>query len=156
MTIAYRVQDYIADNGLGWDPVVEHGGASCAEIAYRAHVPVARVAKAVVLKDMLGYVVAVIPGDAHLDLARLKRALGRDLELAAERELSRLFPDCAFGAVPPLGAAYDLPTFWATSLGNEPDVYFEGGDKHTLVHMFGIDFGELMRSARPLPPRTFH
>lgn len=156
MTIAYRVQDYLADNGAAWDPVVQHGGASCAEIAYRAHVPAARVAKAVVLKDALGYVVAVIPGDAYLDVPRLGRALGRNLELAGEDELSRLFTDCAFGAVPPLGAAYGLPTLWATNLGNEPDVYFEGGDKHTLVHMFGIEFGELMRTARPLPPRTYH
>jgi len=156
MSIAYRVQDYIAENGTAWDPVIEHGGATCLEVAHLAHVPAERVAKAVVLKDALGYVVAVIPGDARLDVPRLGRALGRGLELAGEDELARLFPDCAFGAVPPLGAAYGLPTLWATNLGNEPDVYFEGGDKHTLVHMFGIEFGELMRTARPLPPRTYH
>jgi Ala-tRNA(Pro) deacylase len=150
------VQDNMAENCAAWDAVIEHGGATCLEVAHRAHVPAGRVAKAVVLKHALGYVVAVIPGDAHLDVPRLGRALGRGLELASEGELKRLFPDCAFGAVPPLGAAYGLPTLWASSLAEEPDVYFEGGDKRTLVHMFGIEFGELMRTARPLPPRTYH
>lgn len=156
MSIAYRVQDFIADNGLVWDPVPHRPGASCAEMACFAHVPPEHVAKGVVLKDRYGYVVAVIPGSAHLDLLWLGRALGRDLELASESELVGLFPDCTLGGVPPLGHAYGVPTFWATSLSEAPDVYFEGGDKRTLVHMFGVDFGELMRTARPLPPRTFH
>ena len=156
MSIAYRVQDYIAENGLAWDPVAQLGGASCAEMARLAHVPAERVAKAIVLKDALGYVVAVIPGNAHLDVSRLGRTLGRRLALAPETELSRLFPDCAPGAVPPLGSAYGLPTLWAPGLGQVSDVYFEGGDKHTLVHMFGFDFGELMHAASALPARTFH
>lgn len=156
MSIAYRVQDYIADKGLAWDPVSHRPGASCRETARLAHVPSERVAKAVVLKDADGYVAAVIPGNAHLDLARLGRELGRNLELADETELLRLFPDCQLGAVPPFGAAYGVPTFWATTLSDEPDVYFEGGDRHTLVHMFGVEFGELMRSANALPARAYH
>jgi Ala-tRNA(Pro) deacylase len=156
MSIANRVQDYIADSSVAWDPVAHRPGASCLEAARLAHVPAERVAKAVVLKDAAGYVVAVIPGDAHLDMARLRQALGRDLELAPESEAARLFPDCALGAVPPFGSAYGIPTFWATSLGEAPDIYFEAGDKRTLVHMFGMEFGELMRAARALPPRTYH
>ena len=156
MSIAYRVQDYIAETGTAWDPVAHRGGASCLETARRAHVPLERLAKAIVLKDALGYLVAVIPGSAHLDLSRLGRALDRKLELAAESELPRLFPDCALGAVPPVGLAYGVPTLWASGLGDTSDVYFEGGDKHTFVHMFGFDFAELMHAAGALPPRTFH
>ena len=156
MTVACRIQDYIAASGFAWDPLVHSPGASCRESARLAHVPAERVAKAIVLKDATGYLVAVIPGSAHLDLERLGRALGRRLELAAEGELARLFPDCARGAVPPLGSAYGVPTLWATILGQAPDIYFEGGDKRTLVHMFGIEFGERMRVARALPPRTYH
>ena len=156
MSIAYRVQDYIAEHGAAWDPVPHRGGPSCLETARLAHVPAGRVAKAIVLKDANGYLVAVIPGNAHLDLPLLGRALGRSLALAAEHELPRLFPDCVLGAVPPLGAAYGVPTLWATGLGEASDVYFEGGDKHTFVHMFGFEFGELMHGASALPPRTFH
>lgn len=156
MSIAYRVQDYIAESGAAWDTLPHRGGATCLEMARRAHVPAERVAKGVVLKDALGYFVAVIPGNTHLDLPRLAQALGRNLGLASEREVSRLFPDCVLGAVPPLGAAYGVPMLWAPALADAPDVYFEGGDKHTLVHMFGVEFGELMRRADALPTRTFH
>ena len=40
-------------------------------------------------------------------------------------------------------------------LGDGADVYFEGGDKRTLVHMPGVTSGELMRRSRALPPRTY-
>jgi Ala-tRNA(Pro) deacylase len=156
MSIAYRVQDYLAENGAFWDAVPHRESATCREAARVAHVAPAQVAKAIVLKDSLGYLVAVIPGDAHLELAPLACALGRDLHLADESELARLFPDCAAGAVPPLGTAYGVPTLWATRLADAADVYFEGGDHRTLVHMLGVDFGELMRKVRALPARSFH
>ena len=145
MTIADRMQDYIAQNAVAWDTLPR-----------LVHVPAERVAKAIALKDAGGYVVAVIPGTAQLDVPRLRQALGRDLALADDRDLARLFPDCLPGAVPPLATVYGVPTLWATSLGDAPDIYFEGGDQHTLVHMFGMEFRELMRTARALPPRTYH
>lgn len=156
MTIADRVQYHIAENALAWDTLPHPPSASCREMARLAHVPAERVAQAVVLKHATGYLAAVIPGDAELDVPRLARALGRDLTLASESELARLFPDCLPGAVPAIATAYGVPTLWATSLGDAPDIYFEGGDQHTLIHMFGMEFSELMRTAGALPPRTFH
>ena len=144
MTIADRVQDYISQNAVAWDTVPH------------LHVPAERVAKAIVLKHAGGFVAAVIPGDAELDVPRLARALGRDLSLASRSELARLFPDCLPGAVPPIATVYGVPTLWATSLGDAPDIYFEGGDQHTLIHVFGMDFSELMRAAGALPLRTYH
>lgn len=156
MSIAYRVQDYIAENGLAWDPVAHAVSQSCMEAARLAGVPAHRVAKAIVLKDAYGYLEVVIPANGHLDVRPLCRALYRDLQLASEAELQQLFSDCAIGAVPPVGSAYGLPTLWDESLGDGSDVYFEGGDHRTLVHMSGADFGELMRSARALPQQAFH
>lgn len=150
MSIAYRVQDYIAEHDLPWEPVPHGASASCEEAARLAHVPPDRVAKAVVLEDDGGYFMAVIPADHRLDLDELRDVVGGGLTLASERELEGLFPDCSSGAVPPLGAAYGIPTVWDPRLAGKPDVYFEGGDHRTLVHMDGAMFEELMRSARPL------
>lgn len=144
MTIANRIHDYIAHKAVAWDTVPH------------LHVPAERLAKAIVLKYAGGYMVAVIPGDTRLDVPRLAHAFGRHLALANERELARLFPDCVPGAVPPIAMLYGVPTFWATSLGDAPDIYFEGGDQHTLLHVFGMEFSELMRGAGALPPRTYH
>ncbi len=152
MSIAYRVQDYIAERDLSWDPLPHRVSSSSIETARAAGVTPERVAKAVVLEDEDGYVLAVIGANRRLALTEIDVALARDLWLAGEDELPALFSDCVPGAVPPLGAAYGIPTVWDASLGEQPDVYFEGGDHHTLVHMGGAEFGELMRFARPLWP----
>lgn len=150
MSIAYRVQDYIAEQALPWDPVPHRASHSSLEAAQLAHVPPDAVAKAVVLEDRDGYVLAVLAAHRRLDLPEIGAALQRDLWLASEPQLLELFSDCALGAVPPVGAAYGIPTVWDQSLGDKRDVYFEGGDHCTLVHMSGADFCELMRSAQPL------
>ncbi len=150
MSVAYRVQDYIAKQGFYWEPVFHGATSTAAEAAHAAHVPADRVAKTVVLEDELGYVAVVIGADCLLDIESVGEALGRDLELASEPELRGLFRDCATGAVPPIAAAYGIPTLWDDALADKPDVYFEGGDHHTLVHMTGADFGELMQDAQPL------
>lgn len=153
MSIAYRVQDYIAEHDVAWEPVRHQQSASSREAARRAHVRPDRLAKAVLLEDRDGYVLAVIGADHRLDVSELSAALQRELWLASEPELSMLFPDCAPGAVPPVGAAYGIPTVWDASLAEKPEVFFEAGDHRTLVHMSGTDFCELMQPARPLPWR---
>src|SRR5512136_2400880 len=131
MSIAYRVQDYIAEHDLAWDAVPHRESQTSKEMARLAHVLPDRVAKAVVLEDRDGYVLAVIGADRRLDVSALDAALRRDLRLANEPELRTLFSDCAPGAVPPVGPAYGVPTVWDESLGEKSDVYFEGGDHHT-------------------------
>jgi Ala-tRNA(Pro) deacylase len=148
MSVAYRVQDYIAEKQLPWDPVRHPASNTCLQAAHSAHLPAQGVAKAVLLKDEQGYVVVVVGADREIHPGEVDEALGqRNLRFASERELGRVFDDCLPGAVPPVGQAYGIPTVWDDSLADEPDVYFEGGDHRTLVHMKGGDFEELMRSA---------
>jgi len=156
MSIAYRLQDYIADRHLTWDPVGHQQSGTCLEAAQLAHVPPDRVAKAVVLKGHSGYLMAVIPANHHLDVKELGEALADELSLVNERILSGLFKDCRPGAVPPVGAAYGICTLWDESLGNRPDVYFEGGDHQTLVHMSGPEFEALMRKGAARLPASCH
>jgi Ala-tRNA(Pro) deacylase len=59
-----------------------------------------------------------------------------------------VFRDCASGAVPPIGPAYGLETVVEERLLAEPDVYFEGGDHESLVHVRGEAFRELVCGAR--------
>jgi Ala-tRNA(Pro) deacylase len=67
--------------------------------------------------------------------------------MATEEEIERLFPDCILGAIPPVGAAYGLRTVVDESITEVPDVFFEGGDHATLVHMSGPAFDRLMVEA---------
>jgi Ala-tRNA(Pro) deacylase len=151
MSIAYRVQDYIADRRIPWDPVAHGQSTCCMDAAHVAHVPADHVAKAVVLTGEAGIaLMAVIPADRRLDVAAMGEEVADDLTLVSEDKLTQLFPDCAPGAIPPVGAAYGMRTYWDSHLGDWNDVWFEGGDHRTLVHMKGADFASLMRFARPL------
>lgn len=150
MSIAYRVQEFLSNQGVAWDPVEHPETGSSTEAAHAALLAESRIAKAVVLEDDSGYVLAVIGANHVLDVEALGVALGRKLRLAPEPVLGELFADCEPGAVPPLGAAYGIPTVWDDSLGDRRDVYFEAGDHRTLIHMSGGDFRKLMRAAWPL------
>ncbi|HEX5007340.1 MAG TPA: YbaK/EbsC family protein, partial [Hyphomonadaceae bacterium] len=77
----------------------------------------------------------------------LKRWLGRDVQLADELEFQPLFADCTLGAVPPIGDAFGLETVLDDSLLTDDDVYFEGGDHRTLIHVAASDWRRLMKDA---------
>lgn len=147
MGVAGRVERYLCEHELPWNPV-HHSPTGCSmDSAHRAHVRPDEMAKAILLEDDYGYVVAVIPADRQLDLRKVCEAMDRELALASERAVDGLFPDCEPGAVPPTGEAYGIATVWDASLGERHDVYFEGGDHRTLVHMSGRAFSGLMSAA---------
>ena len=151
MAVAPRLRQYIAERDIAWD-ALEHPASSCGlDAAHRAGVPPGELAKAVLLEDDYGYLIAVVPTDRRLQLAQIRAGLERDLRLASEAEVARLFPDCEPGAVPPLGEAYGIATVWDAALARKPDVYFEGGDHRTLVHVTGDEFASLMTAADRIP-----
>jgi Ala-tRNA(Pro) deacylase len=148
MTIAKKLQDYIDREGIAYDTVPHHRTATTSQSAQAAHVPGSRLAKTVVVHHETGYVLAVVPSTHRIELTTLQEVMDRRLGLASEDEVSTLFSDCDEGAAPPVGKAYNVPVIMDESLGNANDVYFEGGDHRTLVHVTGPNFRTLMKDAQ--------
>ncbi|MCA1491088.1 aminoacyl-tRNA deacylase [Sinorhizobium alkalisoli] len=148
MTIAKKLQDYIDSEGVSYDTVAHHRTATSSQTAEAAHVPGSRLAKSVVVHHEMGYVLAVVPASHRVELSTLQDVMNRRLGLASEDEVSSLFSDCEIGAVPPIGSAYGVPVILDESLDRASDVYFEGGDHRTLVHMSGTNFRNLMKDAQ--------
>jgi Ala-tRNA(Pro) deacylase len=146
MTIASTVQDACSKEGCAFEVVMHAHTTHSQQTAQSAHVPGDKLAKGVVVKDDRGPVLAVIPATHSLDMGRLNEMLGRNLSLVPEAELTDMFSDCAYGAVPPLGTAYNMLTVTDTSLLNQGEVWFEGGDHESLLHMSGDAFRRLMRN----------
>ena len=121
---------------------------SSVETANAAHVADDHIAKSVLLKDDTNYLLAVIPASQWVDLHRTKEELGRDLQLASEEEVERLFADCSLGAIPPLGSAYGVETVLDEALTSLANVYFEGGDHERLIRVTGEQFTRLMKGVR--------
>jgi Ala-tRNA(Pro) deacylase len=137
-----RVQDLLEWGGFDHKTVRHFEAWSALEAAAASHIPGRETAKAVVVRDGNGrYMMAVVPATCHLDLAALALGSGHpDLELASEREVERLFPDCDPGAVPPFGALYDIPTFLDLCLCEAPQMFFTAGSRQELVTMRVADY----------------
>lgn len=148
MAIAPTFQKYLASKHVAYDVINHDPTNSSLQTAHACRVSGDRLAKAVVLRDAHGYVLAVIPASHHIRLADLRRKLGFDIDLASEHEIEELFDDCARGAVPPIGECYGLDMVVDDSIDEQPEVYLEGGDHATLVHMNHAQFANLMATAR--------
>lgn len=149
MAIANRVKWYLDAHHIQYELVHHQHSSTSLESARAAHVPSGRVAKCVLLEDERGYIMAIVPASCRLDLPEIRRQLGRLLTLASEAELADIFSGCETGAVPPIGAAYNIPTAIDDVLLRLPDVYFEAGDHEELVHVSREAFAGLL-------PRSSH
>jgi len=148
MAIAETVKNYLTEMAVDYTlPAHPHSGSSH-ETAEAAHVAEDHIAKGVIVKDASGYAMVVVPAIHYVEMKHVRKELGRDLELVEEDEFSKLFPDCEPGAVPPLGPAYQIETFFDDALTTLANVYFEAGDHEHLVHINGKDFRTLLSGAR--------
>jgi Ala-tRNA(Pro) deacylase len=68
--------------------------------------------------------------------------------LASEPEAADVFRDCALGAAPAVGACYGLDVIIDSSVDQQQELYFEGGDHATLVHVNGAEFARLNPGAQ--------
>ena len=144
MTIAPTLATYLEQAGIQPEMLTHPHSPSASRTAEASHVSGNRLAKAVLLKDDAGYLLAVLPASHHLCLDALEALTGRSLTLAAEDEIGRAFPDCEVGAVPAVGTAYGLPAVVDDSLAKEAEIYLEGGDHATLLRVTRKEFAKLM------------
>jgi Ala-tRNA(Pro) deacylase len=147
MAIAPILQKHL-DRNVTYEVITHDPTMSSTRTAQACHVSGDRLAKAIVLRHDGRYMLAVLPATHHVRLSDLKTQIGDDVDLADETEIRQLFPDCALGAVPPVGEAYELDVIVDDSIQEQPDVYLEGGDHATLVHMDQAQFARLMAEAR--------
>lgn len=147
MGIAITMEQFLDHNTAHYDLMRHAPTASSLRTAEASHIPGDCLAKGVLLKDEIGYLLAVLPATHHIRMADLEARTQRHLHMAAEPEMQALFRDCAMGAVPVMGAAYGMDMIVDDSLAAQPDIYFEAGDHETLVHMNGSEFNRLTAQA---------
>ena len=147
-SLAPNLKTHLDTAGVYYDVRAHPWAPTASAVAEAAHVPGDRLAKAVLLHDGAGPVLAVLPSTHQVSEELLSRALGRSLELAPEDQIAVYFADCATGAVPALGGAYDVETVVDESLDTSETVFFEAGDHKHLVALSGGDFHRLLGAAR--------
>lgn len=147
MSISPRLYHYLEEHHIHYQILNHKYSEGAYDTAVAAHVPMKKLAKAVLLTDHEDkHLLAVLPACNLLSLKRLSNQLDRDLSFVPEQELEVYFADCAKGAVPAIGQAYNVSTIWDDELVAEPEVFIEGGDHEVLVRMEKNEFLKLMEN----------
>src|SRR5262249_8404683 len=147
MPLAPTLQKHLDQNVI-YEVLTHDPTMSSTRTAQACHVSGDRLAKAIVLRRDGGYMLAVLPASHHIRLPGLRQQSGRDLPPAAESRVKPPFPATELGAVPAVGECYDLDVIVDDSIQEQPDVYLEGGDHTTLIHISQAQFTRLMSGAR--------
>ncbi len=144
MGLATTIQEFLDDRCLAYD-VVTHDKTLCSSAtAHASAISEDNLAKGVLIRRKDGFLMAIVPASSHIELEKLGAWLKQPVGLATEEEIAAIFEDCERGAVPPVAAAYGLKAVMDESLEGFKDIYFEGGDHRTLVHLTGGTFHRLM------------
>jgi Ala-tRNA(Pro) deacylase len=144
MGIALSLQQYLDGRGVPYE-VMTHERTLCSSAtAHATSIPEDNLAKGVLMRREDGYILAIVPASCHVQLEALAKWLQQPIALASETEASLIFGDCELGCIPPVAGPYDLMAVMDDSLEGFNDIYFEGGDHRTLVHVSGRDFHRLM------------
>lgn len=148
MSISQTLNSYLSNHNVQYEIVHHPVTGSSRETASVTHVDEDHIAKAVIVKDVNGFAMVVLPGSEWLKMRALQEEVDRNFALAEESEIEKLFSDCETGAIPPLGQAYGLETYLDERLTSLANIYFEAGDHENLVHIHGDAFHDLFKGVR--------
>lgn len=107
------------------------------------------VAKTLVVKLPEGYVRAVLPASARLDLRKLRAIHGggrHSVHLATEEDLRRDYPQFELGAVPPIGGRSD-PVVVDPKVANRESIVIEAGSHDESLRLAATDLIHVTRAA---------
>ena len=106
------------------------------DLAAAEHVSGKNVIKPVVVEADGRPVMCALPACHKIDLNELREQMqARDVRLADETELAKLFPGCDLGAEPPIGRLFGMPTLMDESLIRDDTVTFQAGSHEEAVTM---------------------
>jgi Ala-tRNA(Pro) deacylase len=139
-----RLDQLLTERHVRFERLCHRPTFTANHMAQMLHVPGKEVVKSVLLRAGFGYVLAVLPATHQVDLCRVREELGEEwVELASEREVEQLFPDCEPGAHPPFGSLYNLPTLMDASLAEDHEIVFEGQNHEEAYRMSFQDYEAL-------------
>ena len=102
----------------------------------------ADVAKTLVVTIPEGYLRAVLPASARIDLRKLREARGgskKKIHLASEEDLARDYAEFDLGAVPPVGGGRRDPVVIDSRLAERDSLILEAGSHEASVRLATAD-----------------
>ena len=148
MAVMASVETFLQRAHVSFVTVAHAAAHTAPREAAEAHVRRRCWAKTVVCFADNKPIQAVVPADLAVNLKRLRRVVAaRALRLATEADLTKLYPECEAGAMPPLGPMYGQPVFVDQTLAAEPEIAFSGGTHSDAIL---LDYVAFAKAARPV------
>jgi Ala-tRNA(Pro) deacylase len=151
MGIAISLQQYLDSQGVPYEVMTHERTVRSTDTAKASSIHGNNLAKGVLMKSGEGYILAVVPASRHVRLDALEHWVNQPAALATEAEISRIFSDCELGSIPPVAAAYGIAAVMDDCFDSYDDIYFEGGDHRSLLHLKGSEFRKLMAGVPHAP-----
>lgn len=140
-----RLEEFLAARQAKYEVLTHPAAVTAQEQAAATHTSGRSLAKVLIVKERDGFVMAIIPASTELDLDRLRGLIGHGpIRLATVEEIHGVVPDCAPGAIPPVGGVYGLRSFVDRSLLLAPEVTMPAGDPGSAIRMRAAEFRRLI------------
>ena len=137
-------QAYLDEAGIPYRLSHHSAAFTAQDLAALEHVPGRQVIKTVVVRADGEFVICALPASHRIDFQELRKQLqATEIELAEEKKLAELFPDCELGAGPPVGLLYGMTTLMDESLIADDRVTFHAGSHDAAVTMRLADYRRL-------------
>lgn len=147
---AQIVRVFLQKCGIHCEHIPHPPALSLEQVARQLFIPLYQFARATLLRDAKGYLMAVLPVGKSIDFVALKQALSRDLELAWPEESAEVFGAMHIGAIPPLAPLYGVATLLDTSFADSERIFLPDGSGQGLLQVCRQDFMRLQASATQL------
>lgn len=146
MSVLKRLRDYLDENGVKYKTISHSPAYTAQEIAALVHVPGKELAKTVIVRTGDGSAMVVLPASRRINFETLKSVMSATVvDLAEEKELESMFPDCELGAMPPFGNLYNMPVYVAKALAEDEEIVFNAGTHTDVIRMKYRDMEKLVK-----------
>jgi Ala-tRNA(Pro) deacylase len=136
----------LQERGIPFEELHHQQAFTAQRMAQAEHISGHRVAMVVVVLADERPVELVLPASHRVSLERLPQALGaRTVRLASEEEMSRIFTDCAPGAIPALDCAVDVPVWMDNSMCVEGSIVMQAGTHEDAIRLSFRDWFDTVR-----------
>lgn len=143
MTLPKSIHSHLFRHSVSGELLKHPVTTTLPQAAEACGLPLGALARAVVLRDDRGLLMAVLPADHVLDFDALSVQLKRRLEPVPGAMLAGIFEDCERGSCPPLGRAYGLEVIIDSRLREWDSIVLEPGRHDCLLRLTREEFSRL-------------
>lgn len=137
---------FLTDNHVRFRSYNHKPTFTAQETAEALHVSGYELAKTVLLKVDGRMVMTVLPACERIDFGLFKKQIGaRSVELAAEKDISKMAPMCDKGSLPPIGNLYGMEVIVSSTLALDEVICFSAGNHTEDIRMSYDDWEHLVQ-----------